>query len=111
MTMSNSINTNIAAFFAQANITSASNLASSSVARLSSGNRIVQASDDVAALATGTSLQTQVSALKAALTNASQGSSLLQVADGALQQIQNILQQQQAIALQAASGSLTNVDR
>jgi len=109
--MSNSINTNIAALFAQANISAASNAASASVARLSSGNRIVQASDDVAALATGTSLQTQVSALKAALTNASQGSSLLQVADGALQQIQNILQQQQAIALQAASGSLTNVDR
>jgi len=111
MTMSNSINTNIAAYFAQANITQASNAASSSVARLSSGNRIVQASDDVAALATGTSLLTSVSALRSALTNASQGTSLLQVADGALAQIQNILQQQKAIALQAGSGSLTNTDR
>lgn len=109
--MSNSINTNIAAFFAQANITAASAAAQSSVARLSSGNRIVQASDDVAALATGTSLASQVSALKTAQTNASQGTSLLQVADGALAQIGSILQQQRSLALQAGSGSLTNVDR
>lgn len=109
--MSNSINTNISAYFAQANLTTASNDASSSVARLSSGNRIVKASDDVASLATGTSLLSTVSALKAAQSNASQGSSLLQVADGALAQIQNILQQQKSIALQAGSGSLTNSDR
>lgn len=109
--MANSINTNIAAYYAQANITQASIQASSSVARLSSGNRIVQASDDVAALATGTSLLTSVSALRSALTNASQGTSLLQVADGALAQIQNILQQQKSIALQAGSGSLTDTDR
>jgi len=109
--MSNSINTNIAAYYAQANITAASIAASSSVARLSSGNRIVQASDDVSALATGTSLLTTVSALKAAQTNAAQGTSLLQVADGALAQIQTILQQQKSIALQAGSGSLTDTDR
>lgn len=109
--MSNSINTNISAYFAQANLTTASNDASSSVARLSSGNRIVKASDDVASLATGTSLLSTVSALKAAQSSASQGSSLLQVADGALAQIQNILQQQKSIALQARSGSLTNSDR
>jgi flagellin len=112
MTMAiSSINTNIAAFYAQANISAASSAAQSSVSRLSSGNRIVQASDDVAALSIGTSLQTQVSALKQALTNASQGISLLQVADGALAQIQAILQQQKSIALQAGSGSLTDTDR
>lgn len=109
--MGNSINTNIAAYYSQANINIASTSAASSVARLSSGNRIVQASDDVAALSTGTSLQTQVNALKTALTNAAQGTSLLQVADGGLAQIQSILQQQQSLALQAGSGSLTNVDR
>ncbi len=109
--MANSINTNIAAYFAQANITTAAAQASSSVARLSSGNRIVQASDDVSALATGTSLLTTVSALRTAQINASQGNSLLQVADGALAQIQSILQQQKSIALQAGSGSLTDTDR
>lgn len=109
--MSNSINTNVAAYFAQANIATASAASSSSVARLSSGNRIVKASDDVAALSTGTSLKTQVLALKTALTNASQGTSLLQVADGALSQITEILQRQKAISLQAGSGSLTDTDR
>ena len=109
--MSTSINTNIAAYFAQANIAAASVSAQSSISRLSSGNAIVQASDNVAGLATGTSLATQVNALRTAQTNASQGSSLLQVADGALAQIQTILQQQQSVALQAKAGSLTNTDR
>lgn len=109
--MTSSINTNISAYFAQANIATASNNASSSVSRLSSGNRIVKSSDDVAALSTGTSLRTQVTALKTALTNAAQGTSLLQVADGALSQVTEILQRQKAIALQAGSGSLTDTDR
>lgn len=107
----NSINTNIAAYFAQANIGIASNAASSSVARLSSGNRIVKSSDDVAALSTGTSLRINVSTLRVALVNAAQGTSLVQVADGALSQITDILARQKAIALQAGSGSLADTDR
>jgi len=79
--MSNSINTNIAAYYAQQNITAASNAATSSVARLSSGNAIVQASDNVAGLATGTSLASQVSALKAAQTNASQSADIGRTVD------------------------------
>ena len=109
--MANSINTNISAYYAQANITSASTQASSSVARLSSGNRIVQASNDVAALSIGTGLRTAVSALRTALTNASQGTSLLQVADGALSQVTEILQRQRAIAFQAGLGTLRDSDR
>ncbi|MDE3015903.1 MAG: hypothetical protein KGI29_03165 [Pseudomonadota bacterium] len=109
--MTNSINTNIAALSAQQNIAIASNAAAENVAQLSSGNRIIKASDDVTALAIGTSLGTQVSALNTAATNATQGTSLLQVADGALAQIQTILQQMQSIASQAQSGSLTNTDR
>ena len=66
--MTNSINTNIAALSAQLNISTASNAAAKNVAQLSSGNRIIQASDDVTALAIGTSLGTQVSALQTAAT-------------------------------------------
>lgn len=106
-----SINTNIASYYAQTNIGRASDKASSSIARLSSGNRIVKASDDVAALSIGTSLRTGVTTLKTALLNASQGSSLLQVADGALSQISEILQRQKAIATQAGSGSLGATER
>ena len=107
----NSINTNIAALSAQSNIGRASNSASASIARLSSGNRITKASDDVAALSIGTSLRTGVTTLKTALLNAAQGSSLLQVADGALSQISEILQRQKAIATQASSGSVGDAER
>lgn len=107
----NSINTNLAAYSAQTNIGKASNSASASIARLSSGNRITKASDDVAALSIGTSLRTGVTTLKTALLNASQGSSLLAVADGALSQISEILQRQKAIAVQAGSGSLGATER
>lgn len=107
----NSINTNIAAYSAQGNIGRASSSASASIARLSSGNRITKASDDVAALSIGTSLRTGVTTLKTALLNANQGSSLLQVADGALSQLSEILQRQKAIATQASSGSVGDAER
>lgn len=107
----NSINTNIAALAAQGNIGRASDASSASISRLSSGNRIVQASDDVAALSVGTSLRTSVTTLKQAQTNTSQGTSLLQVADGALSEITDILQRQKAIAVQASGGSLTDTER
>lgn len=109
--MLNSINTNIAAYSAQGNIGKASNSASSSISRLSSGNRITKSSDDVASLSVGTSLRTGVTTLKQALANTSQGTSLLQVADGALSQISEILQRQKAIATQANSGTLSDVER
>jgi flagellin len=111
MNMVNSINTNIAAYSAQSNIGIATDKTTRSVARLSSGQRIIQASDDVAALTTGTTLRTGVTTLRRALLNASQGTSLLQVADGALGQIVELLQRQKALSVQAGSGSLSNTDR
>lgn len=107
----NSINTNIAAYSAQINIGMASDSSASSISRLSSGQRIVRAADDVAAMSAGTSLRTNVTTLKMALVNTSQGASLLQVADGALNQITDILQRQKAIAVQAGAGSLTKAER
>lgn len=107
----NSINTNVAAYYAQSNISKANSMSATSIGRLSSGERIVNASDDVAGLAAGTSLATTVTTLRAALTNASQGSSLLQVADGALAEITDMLQRQKSLAVQAGSGSLTDVER
>lgn len=107
----NSINTNIAAYFAQQNINKANSMVTSSVGRLSSGNRIVRASDDVAAMSVGTSLRATVSTLKMGLLNASQGASMLQVADGALGKVQDMLLRQKALATQATSGSLTASER
>ena len=107
----NSINTNIAALSAQQNINRASSSAGGSIARLSSGNRITRAADDVASLSVGTSLRTQVTTLRQALVNSNQANSLLQVADGALGQVTDILQRQKSISVQAGSGSLTDTER
>ena len=106
-----SINNNIAAYAAQLSIATAQNNITESVARLSSGNAIINASDNVAALSIGTDLQTQVSTLKIAQQNSSLATSLLQVADGALAQVQSILQQQESLATQANSGSLDDTQR
>jgi flagellin len=85
--------------------------ASSSLAKLSSGSRIVKASDDAASLAIGTKLKADVTALKQAAVNAGQASSLLQVADGGMSRIGDILQRMKALAVQAQSGSVTNSER
>jgi flagellin len=82
-----------------------------SVSQLVSGNRLVSASTDVAALATATSLQTQTSGLRNASLNISQASSLLQVADGGASQIGNALDRLNALAVQSGNGSLSNADR
>ena len=102
---------NNAALSAQANLKKASSQSSLSISRLSSGNKIIRASDDVAGLAVGTVLRTNVSTLKTALTSTSQASSLLQIADGGLQNIGEILQRQKALAVQANSGSLSDNER
>ncbi len=107
----NSISSNIAAYSAQGNIGRASDKTSSSIDRLSSGNRIVRSSDDVSALVTGTVLRSTVTTLKQAFLNANQGSSMLQVADGALSQVTDILQRQKTLAVQAGSGSISDSER
>ena len=85
--------------------------ASRSLAKLSSGSRIVRASDDAASLAVGTKLRADVNALRQAQVNASHGSSVLQVADGALQQVSDILIRMKALATQEVTGSISDTER
>ncbi len=85
--------------------------ASNSLAKLSSGSRIVKASDDAASLAIGTKIKADVTALKQAQVNAGQASSLLQVADGGLSQTTDILMRMKALAVQAQSGSVSDNER
>ncbi|MEZ5823444.1 MAG: flagellin [Geminicoccaceae bacterium] len=85
--------------------------ASSSLAKLSSGSRIVKASDDAASLAVGTKIRADVTALKQAQVNAGQASSMLQVADGALAQTSDILMRLKALSVQAQSGSVSDNER
>lgn len=77
-----------------------------SLGKLSSGSRIVRASDDAAGLAVGSSLRADVTTLKQAAVNAVQARSVLQTVDGALARVGDILQRMKALATQANSGSL-----
>ncbi|MCA3244673.1 MAG: hypothetical protein INF43_05155 [Alphaproteobacteria bacterium] len=104
-------NTNLAALGAQRNIGIASNATGSSLAKLSSGSRVPTAKDDAAALAVGSKLKADVAGLQQASNNAAQAISLLQIADGALSSIGDILQRMKSLATQASSGQLGNSER
>jgi flagellin len=103
--------TNTPAATAHRYLTINNNAASSSLGKLSSGSRIVKASDDAASLAVGTKLMADVTALKQAAVNASHGSSLLQVADGGAARIADILQRMKALSVQSQSGSVSDNER
>ncbi len=103
--------TNTAANSALRYLNNNSSMASSSVSKLASGSRIVKASDDAAGLAIGTRLKADVTALTQAGINASQGASVVQVADGGLSRIGDVLQRMKALAAQSLSGVPTNTER
>jgi flagellin len=83
----------------------------SSVSKLASGSRIVKASDDAAGLAIGTRLLADVTVLRQSSVNAAQGASVLQVADGGLARIADVLQRMKALAAQSLSGVPSNTER
>lgn len=82
-----------------------------STARLASGNRLIRAGDDVAALSQAVKLQSNITSLRQALQNTTQADSFLQVAYSGLSSIGDILNDMNALAVQSASGSVTNTDR
>ena len=79
--MSLTINTNTSSLNVQRNLREANMDSSSSLAKLSSGSRVPTARDDAASLAIGSRLEAEVAGLNTASTNASQATSLLQIAD------------------------------
>ncbi|WP_282609717.1 flagellin [Pelagibius sp. Alg239-R121] len=86
-------------------------MASSSVGKLASGSRIVRASDDAAGLAIASRLNSDVVALQQASINASQGASMVQVADGGLARVGDVLQRMKALAAASLSGVPTDNER
>lgn len=84
---------------------------SSSVSKIASGSRITSASDDAAGLAVATSLNSDITVLKQASTNASNAQSILESADGTLSNIAEILQRMRSLATQAISGTVTDDER
>jgi len=82
-----------------------------SLAKVSSGSRIVTASDDAAGLAVSTALTSDITTLSQSSTNARQGISLLQVADGAFKIAENILNRMISLASYSLSGAVTDNER
>ena len=95
----------------ESSISNANNRLANSVARLSSGERLVRAGDDVASLSIAATMATRLASLKMAQLNMAQASSLLQVMDGGLSKIQDVLLRMQALSVQASSGTLTEAER
>jgi flagellin len=102
---------NFAANVAHRNLQMTDSLATNSLAKLSAGTRVLSARDDAAGLAVGTRLALDVAGLKQAAVNAGQASSMLQIADGAMAKVNDILARMKALAVQAGSGQLSNTDR
>ena len=102
---------NFAANVAHRNLTRSDMEMTDSLAKLSSGTRVVSAKDDAASLAIGSRLQAEVAALRQAQVNAGQGVSMLQVADGAMARAHDILMRMKVLAVQAGSGQLSGTER
>ena len=105
------INTNVASLNAQRNLTGTKWGLDKSLERLSSGYRINRAGDDAAGLAISENLRAQTRGLKQASRNAQDGVSLIQVAEGGLNEISSIMIRLRELAVQAASDTIGPVER
>jgi len=109
--MSMSVRTNIAAMMSAGQLGRTNNALSSSLAKISSGFRINSAADDAAGLGVGTNLETQVVSTRQAMRNINDGISIIQTAEGAANEVTDILQRMRELAVQSSSGTLANSER
>ncbi len=105
------IATNISALNSQRHMVNTRKLLDRSLERLSSGYRINKAGDDAAGLAISEKLRAKTRGLVQAQRNASDGISLVQVAEGGLEEVQNILVRLRELGVQAASDTIGNQER
>ncbi|MGE5553712.1 MAG: flagellin [Betaproteobacteria bacterium] len=105
------INTNVEAVNAHRNLAVTALAMSKSMEKLSSGLRINRAADDAAGLAISEKLRGQVRGLNQAIRNSQDGISLIQTAEGALNETHSLLQRMRELAVQAANDTLTPSDR
>ena len=105
------ISTNVASLNAQKNLGNTQMMQNKSLARLSSGFRINQASDDAAGLAISENLRAQIRGLRQAQRNANDGISLVQVAEGGLNEVSNMVIRLRELAVQAASDTIGQTER
>ncbi len=105
------INSNLAALNAWRNLNNTDKMMSKSLERLSSGLRINRAADDAAGLAISEKMRSQINGLDEAVSNAQNGISMIQTAEGAMNEMHRILQRMRELAVQSASDTLTDSDR
>lgn len=105
------ISTNVASLNAQKNLTRTREGLDRSLARLSSGFRINQAADDAAGLAISENLKANIRGLKQASRNAEDGVSLVQVAEGGLQEVSNMMIRLRELGVQASSDTIGDTER
>ncbi|MBF0469837.1 MAG: flagellin FliC [Gammaproteobacteria bacterium] len=109
--MAQVINTNIAAIGAQRYLNKSQMTLQTSLQRLSSGLRINSAKDDAAGLSISEGLSKQIRGYSQATRNASDAISMMQTAEGGLQEVSNMLQRVRELAIQSANGNYTSTER
>ncbi|WP_299687219.1 flagellin [uncultured Vibrio sp.] len=109
--MAITVNTNVSALVAQRNISNANNMLNQSLERLASGSRINSAKDDAAGLQISNRLEAQMSGIDVAVRNANDGISIMQTAEGAMNETTNIMQRMRDLSLQASNGSNSSSER
>lgn len=105
------VNNNIASINAQRNLVNTTMRLSKSLQRLSSGLRITRAADDAAGLAISESFRAEVRSLSQAQRNSNDAISMLQIAEGALNETSGLLVRMRELAIQAANGTLGSAER
>ena len=105
------INTNTAATITANALTKNERAMSQAMERLSTGQRINSAGDDAAGLAISSRMTSQINGLNMAVRNANDAISLVQTADGALVEVESMLQRMRELAVQAASGTTSLSDK
>ena len=105
------INTNLASISAQRKLSANQNRQDHAMKALSSGSRIVNSSDDAAGLAISENLRGQIAGLKMAKSNADNAQSLVEVGEGGLNEITNIMIRLRELGVQAASDNVSDVER
>ncbi|MBF0219296.1 MAG: flagellin FliC [Gammaproteobacteria bacterium] len=109
--MAQVINTNVASLGAQRYLSNSQNSLQTSLQRLSSGLRINTAKDDAAGLSISEGLTKQIRGYSQGTRNANDAISMMQTAEGGLQEISNMLQRVRELAVQSANGNYTSVER
>lgn len=109
--MSLSIRNNVASLNAQRNLYNTQNALDSSLSRLSSGYRITKAADDAAGLGISANLEAQIRSANQAVRNATDGQSVVQTAEGSLNEVTNLLTRIRELATQSASDGIGNTER